>query len=126
MSTHCQGVYLALEIGELSVYYAELSTWCSVASMTNFYSYVEPLSKYSPVTLHLSPATRILNENLDCTIFLIILTAGRIGKNGRRGRNVNRKKAYGQSLTGHDKADHMGYNQSTLIEESQGGENRQE
>ena len=24
---------------------------------------VEPFSKYSPVTLHLSPATRILNEN---------------------------------------------------------------
>jgi len=31
--------------------------------MTIFYSDVEPLSKYSPVTLHLSPATRILNEN---------------------------------------------------------------
>ena len=27
------------------------------------YSDVEPLSKYSPVMLHLSPATRILNEN---------------------------------------------------------------
>ena len=89
--------------------------------MTNFYSYVEPLSKYSPVMLHLSPATRILNENLDCTIFLIILTAGRIGKNGRRGRNVKRKGAYGQSLTGHAKRDHVGYNQSTLIGESQGG-----
>ena len=24
---------------------------------------VEPFSKYSPVTLHLSPATRMLNEN---------------------------------------------------------------
>ena len=75
--------------------------------MTNFYSYVEPLSKYSPVMLHLSPATRILNENLNCTIFLIILTAGRIGKNGRRGRNVKRKRAYGQSLTGHAKRDHV-------------------
>ena len=32
--------------------------------LTIFYSDVEPLSKYSPVTLHLSPATRILNENL--------------------------------------------------------------
>lgn len=31
--------------------------------MTNFYLDVEPLSNYSPVTLHLSPATRILNEN---------------------------------------------------------------
>ena len=31
--------------------------------LTIFYSDVEPLSKYSPVTLHLSPATRILNEN---------------------------------------------------------------
>ena len=31
--------------------------------MTIFYSEVEPLSKYYPVTLHLSPATRILNEN---------------------------------------------------------------
>ena len=31
--------------------------------MTIFYSYIEPLSRYSPVTLHLSPATIILNEN---------------------------------------------------------------
>ena len=31
--------------------------------MTILYSDVEPLSKYSPVMLHLSPATRILNEN---------------------------------------------------------------
>jgi len=31
--------------------------------MTIFYSDVEPLSKYSPVTLHLSSAARILNEN---------------------------------------------------------------
>ena len=31
--------------------------------MTILYSDVEPLSKYSPVTLQLSPATRILNEN---------------------------------------------------------------
>ena len=31
--------------------------------MTVFYSGVEPLSKYSPVMLHLSPASRILNEN---------------------------------------------------------------
>ena len=32
-------------------------------SMNVFYSDVEPLSKSSPVTLHLSPATRILKEN---------------------------------------------------------------
>ena len=31
--------------------------------MTTMYSDVEPFSKYSPVTLHLSPATRILNKN---------------------------------------------------------------
>ena len=31
--------------------------------MTIFYSDVEPLSKYFPVPLHLSPATRILDEN---------------------------------------------------------------
>ena len=30
---------------------------------TIFHSDVEPFSKYSPVMLHLSPATRILNEN---------------------------------------------------------------
>ena len=30
--------------------------------MTIFYLDMEPLSKYCPVTLHLSPATRILNE----------------------------------------------------------------
>ena len=33
--------------------------------MTIFYSDEEPLSQYSPITLHLSPATRILNENPD-------------------------------------------------------------
>ena len=31
--------------------------------MTIFYSDVEPLSKYSHVMLHLSPATRIFNKN---------------------------------------------------------------
>ena len=31
--------------------------------MTIFYSDWEPLLKYSPVTLHISAATRILNEN---------------------------------------------------------------
>ena len=33
--------------------------------MNILYSNVEPLSKLSPVTLHLSPATMILNENPD-------------------------------------------------------------
>ena len=33
--------------------------------MTIFYSEEEPHSKCSPVTLHLSPATRIINENPD-------------------------------------------------------------
>ena len=32
---------------------------------TIFYSDMEPLSKYSPVTLHLSPASRVLSENPD-------------------------------------------------------------
>ena len=31
--------------------------------MTIFYSDVKSLSKYSPVTFHLSPAVTILNEN---------------------------------------------------------------
>ena len=35
-----------------------------------FFSDVEPLSKCSPVTLHLSPAARILNEN-PANVFLI-------------------------------------------------------
>ena len=33
--------------------------------MSILYSEVEPLSKYSPVMLHLSPATKILNDNPD-------------------------------------------------------------
>ena len=39
--------------------------------MTIFYSDEEPLSKDSPVTLHLSPATRILNENAGRVIMLL-------------------------------------------------------
>ena len=31
--------------------------------LTSFHSDVDLVSKYSPVTLHLSPSTRILNEN---------------------------------------------------------------
>ena len=37
--------------------------------VTSFYSDVEPFSKYSPVTLHLSHNTRILNENLEYAVF---------------------------------------------------------
>ena len=36
--------------------------------MTIFYSDVETLSQYSPVKLHLSPATRILSENPDTCV----------------------------------------------------------
>ena len=35
-------------------------------SLTILYSDVERLSKYSPVTLHLSPATGIFIENCEC------------------------------------------------------------
>ena len=35
-------------------------------SLTILYSDVEHLSKYSPVTLHLSPATGIFIENREC------------------------------------------------------------
>ena len=41
--------------------------------MTIFYSDVEPLSEYSPVILHLSPATRILNENPDNYFLQVLL-----------------------------------------------------
>ena len=40
--------------------------------MTIFYSDVEPTSQFSPVTLHLSPATRILNENPDGKVNIYI------------------------------------------------------
>ena len=36
--------------------------------VTSFYSDLEPFSKYSPVTLHLFPTTRIENENLACYV----------------------------------------------------------
>ena len=36
------------------------------------YSDEEPLSKYSPIMLHLSPATRILNENPVIHAFLFL------------------------------------------------------
>jgi len=52
---------------------------------------------------------------------LAVFKSRTIGKNGRRGRNVKRKRAYGQSLTERAKGDHVGYNQSTLTGESQGG-----
>ena len=38
--------------------------------MTILHLDVEPFTKYSPVTLHLSPATRILNENLAIIIIV--------------------------------------------------------
>ena len=46
----------------MSVYNAEFSGECSIA-YDYFLLRFGPLSKYSPVTLHLSPATNILNEN---------------------------------------------------------------
>ena len=45
-------------------------TFHSLWPLIFFFSDVEPLSKCSPVTLHLSPATRILNEN-PANVFLI-------------------------------------------------------
>ena len=43
--------------------------------MTIFYSDMEPLSEYFPVTLHLSPVTRVLNENPGrvCSFYLVII-----------------------------------------------------
>ena len=41
--------------------------------MTIFYSDVEPFSKYSPVMLDLSPATRILNENANNYFLQVLL-----------------------------------------------------
>ena len=57
-------------VGELWIFFGILHIFRRILCLTFgspwlfFYSNVEPLSKYSPVTLHLSPATRILNENL--------------------------------------------------------------
>ena len=60
------------EIREFSVYYAEFSCKRSVALwLFFFYSDMEPLSKYSPATLHLFPATRILNEKTEL-LFLVL------------------------------------------------------
>ena len=42
-----------------------------------FYSDVEPLSHYSPVMLHLSPATRILNENPELNTFVHTMCGSR-------------------------------------------------
>ena len=55
-----------------SVYYAEFTSLCLVAN-DYFYSDVEPLSKYSPVILHLSLLTRILHEN-PAMLFCLFLT----------------------------------------------------
>ena len=59
------------EIREFSVYYAEFSCKRSVALWLFFYSDMEPLSKYSPATLHRFPATRILNEKTEL-LFLVL------------------------------------------------------
>ena len=59
------------EIREFSVYYAEFSCKRLVALWLFFYSDMEPLSKYSPATLHLFPATRILNEKTEL-LFLVL------------------------------------------------------
>ena len=60
------------EIREFSVYYAEFSCKHSVALwLFFFYSDMEPLSKYSPATLHRFPATRILNEKTEL-LFLVL------------------------------------------------------
>ena len=57
----CQGVKQASEIGEFSVYYTEFSGWSAIAY--EYFSFKHSQYYISPVTLHLSPATRILNEN---------------------------------------------------------------
>ena len=41
--------------------------------MTSFYSDVEPLSKHSPIILHLSPPTGIFNENPELSTELVKL-----------------------------------------------------
>ena len=48
---------------ENSPFTMQNSSTCVQQFMTIFYSDVEPLLKYSSVTLYLSPAMRILNEN---------------------------------------------------------------
>ena len=64
-------VVVVSEIREFSVYYAEFSCKRSVALWLFFYSDMEPLSKYSPATLHLFPATRILHEKTEL-LFLVL------------------------------------------------------
>ena len=59
------------EIREFSVYCAEFSCKRLVALWLFFYSDMEPLSKYSPATLHLFPATRILHEKTEL-LFLVL------------------------------------------------------
>ena len=64
-------VVVVSEIKEYSVYYTEFSCKRSVALWLFFYSDMEPLSKYSPATLHRFPATRILNEKTEL-LFLVL------------------------------------------------------
>ena len=52
-----------MEIGEFSVYYAEFSGYKCSIDYEYFLLRCRPLLKFSPVMWHLSPATRIVNEN---------------------------------------------------------------
>ena len=54
----------ASDIRQFFVYYAEFSGLLSVA-YDYFLFRFGAFSKYSPVLLHLSPATKILNEDCD-------------------------------------------------------------
>ena len=56
-------VFIRHQSSENSLFTTQNSLTNTWQLMTIFYSDMEPLSKYSPVTLHLSPSTRILNEN---------------------------------------------------------------
>ena len=59
-----QGIHEALE---------DATTQNSSVNVTTiFYSDVEHLSNYSLVTLHLSPATKILYETSTCSLNLLI------------------------------------------------------
>ena len=58
-----QGVHYASEIREFSVYFAEFSEQRSVAYDNLLFRRGASFKIFSCLTLHLSPATRILNEN---------------------------------------------------------------
>ena len=78
--------------------------------MTILNSDVEPLSKYSPVTLHLSPATRILNDNPDegalfisnkrkTRIKVLQTVTSKLGKEGIVDRTEDGQEIHKSSLT---------------------------